>query len=139
MLRDQLIFQMTIFLPEDLHGALKEDGETLSLVKIRGPAYNKRKKIYCQNSDPMKKRYFQGLTYRTHDGKHIIFVLQTATKLTRVLSSLPFLLTLHLRQYIAAQVFRNYRERKIRRNMLTTNPMQGQVRCCQIWGRRRIT
>ena len=31
----------------------------------------------------------------------------------------------------------NYRERKTRRNMLTTNPMQGQVRCCQIWGRRR--
>ena len=31
----------------------------------------------------------------------------------------------------------NYRERKIRRNMLTTNRMQGQVRCCQIWGRRR--
>ena len=28
-----------------------------------------------------------------------------------------------------------YRERKIRRNMLTANPMQGQVRCCQIWGR----
>ena len=31
----------------------------------------------------------------------------------------------------------NYRECKIRRNMLTTNPMQGQVRCCQIWGRRK--
>jgi hypothetical protein len=30
-----------------------------------------------------------------------------------------------------------YRERKIRRNMLSTNPIQGQVRCCQIWGRRR--
>ena len=30
-----------------------------------------------------------------------------------------------------------YRERKIRRNMLTTNHMQGQVRCCQIWGNRR--
>ena len=31
----------------------------------------------------------------------------------------------------------DYREPKIRRNMLTTNPMQGQVRCCHIWGRRR--
>ena len=27
-----------------------------------------------------------------------------------------------------------YREHKIRRNMLTTNPMQGQVWCCQIRG-----
>ena len=26
-----------------------------------------------------------------------------------------------------------YRKRKIRRNMLTTNPLQGEVRCCQIW------
>ena len=33
----------------------------------------------------------------------------------------------------------NYRKRKIRRNMLTTNHMQGQVRCCQICGIRRIT
>ena len=31
----------------------------------------------------------------------------------------------------------DYRERKIRRNMLSTNPMQRQVRCCQIRGRRR--
>ena len=31
----------------------------------------------------------------------------------------------------------HYRESKIRRNLFTTNPMQGQVRCCQIWGRRR--
>ena len=30
-----------------------------------------------------------------------------------------------------------YRERKIRRNMLTTNAMQGEVRCCQICGKRR--
>ena len=30
-----------------------------------------------------------------------------------------------------------YRECKIRRNMLTANPMQEQLRCCQIWGRRR--
>ena len=33
--------------------------------------------------------------------------------------------------------YTNYRERKIRRNMLTPNPIQTQVRCCQIWGRRR--
>ena len=26
----------------------------------------------------------------------------------------------------------DYRERKVRRNMLTTNPLQGEVRCCQI-------
>ena len=25
-----------------------------------------------------------------------------------------------------------YRERKIKRNMLATNPMQGQVQCCQL-------
>ena len=31
----------------------------------------------------------------------------------------------------------HYRERKIRRITLATNPMQGQVRCCQIWDRRR--
>ena len=31
----------------------------------------------------------------------------------------------------------HYRERKIRRNMLKSNRMQGQVRCCQIWSRRR--
>ena len=31
----------------------------------------------------------------------------------------------------------HYRERKIRRITLATNPMQEQVRCCQIWGRRR--
>ena len=30
-----------------------------------------------------------------------------------------------------------YRERKITRNMLTTNPMQAQVQCCQMWSRRR--
>ena len=37
----------------------------------------------------------------------------------------------------------DYRERRIRRNMLTTNAMQGQERCCQIWAdgeiERRIT
>ena len=32
---------------------------------------------------------------------------------------------------------KHYRERKIRRNALSTNLMQGQVRCCQVWGRRR--
>ena len=30
-----------------------------------------------------------------------------------------------------------YRQRKIRRNVLTTNPLQGEVQCCQIWGRPR--
>ena len=35
--------------------------------------------------------------------------------------------------------FINYicRERKIRRNMLATNPSSGEGRCCQIWGSRR--
>ena len=31
----------------------------------------------------------------------------------------------------------HYKESKIRKNILKTNPMHGQVRCCQIWGRRR--
>ena len=28
----------------------------------------------------------------------------------------------------------SYRKRRIRRNILRTNPIEGQVRCCQIWG-----
>ena len=63
-------------------------------------------------------------------------------KTTPAVSASPFLIriltdeTLLYEKPIAKNNF-NYRERKIRRNKLTTNLIQGQVRCCQIWGRRR--
>ena len=53
-----------------------------------------------------------------------------------VASSLDTMLSTKPSVSICMKLQNYYRERKIRRDMLTTNPMQGKVLCCQIWGRR---
>ena len=51
-------------------------------------------------------------------------------------AEIPASVTLQLSSW-NSETSHHYRERKIRRNMILTNPIQGQVRCCQIWSRRR--
>ena len=56
MLRDQLKFQGTIYLPEeDLQDALKEDRATQSLIKTGGIIYNKEEEEgYCLRRSSLK-------------------------------------------------------------------------------------